>query len=58
MSAVKASTEDMHKYIMNILGLSYNEAGMLLSAIGNVQICQVVDPKLTVRFAFPKKFIY
>lgn len=58
MSAVKASTEDMHKYIMNRLGLSYNEAGMLLSAVGNVQICQVVDPKLTVRFAFPNKFIY
>jgi amidase len=57
MTAVRTSTEGMHTYIMDKLAMSYNEAGMLLSAAGNVQICQVVDPKLTVRFAFPKKYL-
>ncbi|MDI6601952.1 MAG: acetamidase/formamidase family protein [Thermoanaerobacteraceae bacterium] len=53
-AAVKKATEDMHEFIMKRLRLSFNEAGMLLSAAGNVQICQVVDPMMTVRFALPK----
>jgi len=52
--AVKTATKDMHELVMKLLGLSFNEAGMLLSAAGNVQVCQVVDPMMTVRFAMPK----
>ena len=33
---------------------SFNEAGMLLSATGYVQICQVVDPERTVSMRIPK----
>jgi len=34
-----------------------NTAGMLISAIGNLEICQIVDPKQTVRFGVPKSLI-
>lgn len=30
---------------------------MLMSLAGNLQVSQVVDPKMTVRFTFPKKFM-
>lgn len=30
------------------------EIAMLLSLAGNAQVCQVVDPKKTARFAVPK----
>ena len=33
--------------------LSLNEAGMLMSACGNAQICQIVDPLKTARFSMP-----
>ena len=36
------------------LGYTLNEAGMLMSAAGNLQFCQVVDPERTVRMAMPK----
>lgn len=57
MTAVKIATVEMHDFIQSALGLTFNEAGMLLSAVGDVQICQVVDPLLTVRFAFPKRYL-
>ncbi|MCC5912527.1 MAG: acetamidase/formamidase family protein [Clostridiaceae bacterium] len=56
-TATKMATEDMQKIVMKQLNISFNEAGMLLSAAGNVEICQIVDPLLTVRFAMPKKII-
>ncbi|NBG87292.1 acetamidase/formamidase family protein [Isachenkonia alkalipeptolytica] len=54
LAAVKIATEDMQKLVMKELELSFNEAGMLLSAAGNAEICQVVDPLVTARFGFPK----
>ena len=48
--ATKAMSEILEKH----LGYSLNEAGMLLSACGNLQFCQVVDPERTVRMAVPK----
>ncbi len=54
LGAVKEATEDMHKLVMKELDLSFNEAGMILSAAGNAEICQVVDPLVTARFGFPK----
>ncbi|ABR49072.1 Acetamidase/Formamidase [Alkaliphilus metalliredigens QYMF] len=52
--AVKLATSEMQKHVMEQLKLSFNEAGMLLSAAGNVEVCQVVDPLLTVRFSMSK----
>lgn len=55
--AVKQSVSDMHKIVRKKLALNYNKAGMLLSAAGDVQICQVVDPERTARFCMPKTIL-
>ena len=57
LAAVKEASGDMHKLLMARLQLSYNEAGMLLSAAGDAQICQVVDPLVTARFSMPKALL-
>ena len=36
------------------LDIALADAVMLMSAVGNLQICQVVDPLRTVRFEMPK----
>ena len=55
--AIEIATKAMNGIVQKKLGLSMEEAGMLMSAVGNVQICQVVDPKRTVRFAMPKMIL-
>lgn len=55
--AIHIATEEMAELVAEKLDLSIIEAGMLLSAIGNIEICQLVDPLLTVRFAFPRNII-
>ena len=52
--AIYAATKVMCELLQKHLGYSMNEAGMLLSACGNLQFCQVVDPERTVRMAIPK----
>jgi amidase len=51
--AAKDATIQMHRFLINELGLEFNEAGMLLSLIGNLRICQVVDPLMTARMELP-----
>jgi amidase len=55
--AVKVATLDMANLLMRKNQLSFNEAGMLLSAAGNLQFCQMVDPKRTVRMEVPKTIL-
>ena len=57
LDAVKIATEDMHKIVMKQLDMSFNEAGMLLSLIGDTEIAQVVDPLLTARFGVSKEYL-
>ena len=57
LDAVKMATEDMHAIVMKQLNLSFHEAGMLLSLIGDAQIAQVVDPLLTARFGVSKEYL-
>ncbi len=57
LEAVRTATADMQKLVMKELDLSFSEAGMLLSAAGNAEICQVVDPLVTARFSFPKNLM-
>lgn len=57
LTAVKTATESMHQWVMTHTNLSFNEAGMLLSAVGNAEICQVVDPLLTARFGMAKSVL-
>lgn len=52
--AIYSCTKAMNEVLCKHLGYSFNESGMLLSAAGNVQICQVVDPERTVCMAIPK----
>lgn len=47
------ATENMHKILTDIVGMDVNEAVMLLSAIGDLRICQIVDPLMTVRMELP-----
>jgi len=54
LKAVKIATSTMQKLVMENLGLSFNDAGMLLSATGDAEIAQVVDPLLTARFGLSK----
>lgn len=55
--AIHDATLEMNKIIQKHLHYSLNEAGMLQSAIGNLEFCQVVDPKRTVRFKMPKSIL-
>ena len=52
--AIYAATSAMCKNLEKQLNYTLNEAGMLMSACGNLQFCQVVDPERTVRMAIPK----
>lgn len=52
--AVKIFAEDILNGVLRKLYIDINEAGMLLSVIGNTEICQVVAPKMTARLSMPK----
>lgn len=52
-AAYEASAR-MAKYIQSKTNLQFNEAVMLLSAVGDLSICQVVDPEVTLRMEVPK----
>ena len=56
--AIYTATKDMCGILQKNLGYTLNEAGMLMSAAGNLQFCQVVDPERTVRMAIPKTICY
>ena len=43
----------MLQFIHEALGMDLGEAGMLLSVVGNLHICQIVDPLMTARMEFP-----
>lgn len=49
-----AAVRAMAEIIMKKKNMSLEDAGMLLSAAGNLQFCQVVDPKRTVRMEVKK----
>ena len=54
--SVEASTKAMHQLVIHYLKLSQHEAAMFLSLLGNTEICQIVDPKITSRFKIPYKY--
>ncbi|MEI6448752.1 MAG: acetamidase/formamidase family protein [Actinomycetes bacterium] len=55
--AAELATRDMADLVRRRLGLSLAEATMLMSAAGQLQVSQVVDPLKTARFALPKSVI-
>ncbi|RYL92521.1 acetamidase [Sporolactobacillus sp. THM7-4] len=55
--AAKSSVEEMIDFLLPQTDLSLAELTMLMSAIGDAQISQIVDPKLTARFFVPRWFL-
>jgi len=52
--AAKIATIHMHKFLVDELKIEVDEAGMLLSLIGDLAICQIVDPLMTARMELPE----
>ncbi|TGA98514.1 acetamidase [Sporolactobacillus shoreae] len=55
--AAKNSVEEMIDFLSPFTDLGLADLTMLMSAIGNVQVSQIVDPKLTARFFVPRWFL-
>jgi amidase len=48
------ATHNMAAFLTQYASLSVNDAGLLMSLVGDLKVCQVVDPQKTARFEFPK----
>ena len=55
--ATDGAIHHMAQFLTEMVGMSVNEAGMLMSLAGELKFCQVVDPLMTVRFEFPKTIV-
>jgi amidase len=55
--AYKMALGMMHGFLTKVAGLPVNDAALLMSLVGNLKFCQVVDPLMTVRFEFPKSVL-
>lgn len=52
--AIAKATENMAFILKDRIPLDLHEIAMIMSATGQAQICQMVDPLKTARFAMPK----
>lgn len=52
--AAKLAASEMIERITKKSGLPLSEVTMLMSAVGQSEICQIVDPLMTARFVVPK----
>ena len=48
------ATHNMSDFLTQFVSLPINDAGLLMSLVGDLKVCQVVDPQKTARFEFPK----
>jgi amidase len=55
--AAKLATSDLVKFVANRLGVDFEEAYMLASAVANLRISQVVDPLMAARMAINKRYL-
>jgi len=55
--AADIAVANMVQYLIKEEGFTPEDAVMLISLVGDTRICQVVDPKKTVRVEFPKKHL-
>jgi amidase len=51
--AATSAAKAMHAFLQQEVGIDVHEAGMILSLIGELKICQIVDPLLTTRMELP-----
>lgn len=54
--SVKGASHEMLYWLKKALDYSDSDAAMLMSLMGNLEICQVVDPKLTTRMRMPLSY--
>jgi amidase len=55
--AAQGAIHNMARFLTEMAGMPVNDAGMLMSLVGELKFCQVVDPEKTVRFEFPKQVL-
>lgn len=55
--AADGAIHRMAQFLIEMVGMDVNEAGMIMSVAGELKFCQVVDPMKTVRFEFPKSIL-
>lgn len=55
--AADEATHRMARFLTEFAGIPVNDAGMLMSLVGELKFCQVVDPLKTVRFEFPLRVL-
>ncbi|HHX23992.1 MAG: acetamidase/formamidase family protein [Tepidanaerobacteraceae bacterium] len=55
--AATIATEDMANLLKQHTSMTIEEIATLMSAVGNLEISQVVDPEKTARFAMPNKIL-
>ncbi len=55
--ASKDAVIKMAELLVAANGLTMAEAGMFISAVGDLKVCQIVDPKLTMRVEMAKKYL-
>jgi amidase len=55
--AASEATHRMARFLTDLVGIPLNDAGMLMSLVGELKFCQIVDPLKTVRFEFPKQVL-
>ena len=55
--ASKLATDHMHDFLTSQTRMSAEDAGLLLSLTGNLRICQIVDPLMTVRMEMPRTIL-
>jgi len=53
-AATKMANDHMFTFLTEIVGLPINDAVRLMSLVGNLRFCQIVNPLPTIRFEFPK----
>ena len=54
--AVKVAVRDMIDLLVEEKGLTEDEAYLLITVKADIEICQVVDPLMTVRVAMDRDF--
>ena len=54
--AVKLAVRDAVDLLVEEKGLTADEAYLLITVKGDIEICQVVDPLMTVRVAMDREF--
>jgi len=56
-NAASCALEDMLELLCYETDMTVNDAGMLISAVGDLRVCQIVDPQKTARVEMPKSVL-